>query len=56
MLNSQELYTHIRLHSDTCFLHVAYELILDTLYPEIQAKMIQWRDTRNMTFPTVKLK
>ena len=38
MLNAQELYTHIRLYSDRCFLHAAYELILDTLYPEMQAK------------------
>lgn len=40
MLNAQELYTHIRLYSDTCFLHDAYDLILDVLYPEMQAHMI----------------
>ena len=39
MLNAQDLYTHIRLYPDKCFLHAALELILDALYPALQAKM-----------------
>ena len=53
MLNAQQLYTHIRLFSDKCFLHAAMELILDALYPELQAKMQNWRHRQEITFPPV---
>ena len=53
MLNAQQLYTHIRLFSDKCFLHAAMELILDALYPELQAKMQHWRHRQEITFPPV---
>ena len=51
MLNAQDLYDHIRRYSNNCFLHAAYELILDTLYPVLQRKMINWRNPSLMHFP-----
>ena len=54
MLNAQELYFHLRLYSDECFLHAAMELILDALYPVLQAKMQKWRQRRDITFPPVE--
>ena len=51
MLNTQNLYDHIRRFSNDCFLHAAYELILDTLYPVLQNKMIAWRNPSLMYFP-----
>ena len=54
MLNAQELYLHLRLYSDKCFLHAAMELILDALYPALQAKMHNWRHRRDITFPPVE--
>jgi len=51
MLNAQDLHTHIRRYSNDCFLHAAYELILDTLYPHLQRQMTEWRNPSIMYFP-----
>ena len=55
MLNAQVLYDHIRRYSSDCFLHAAYELILDTLYPVLQNKMIAWRNPSLMYYPPATL-
>ena len=46
---------NIRRYSNDCFLHAAYELILDTLYPVLQNKMIAWRNTLIMYYPPATL-
>ena len=53
MLNAQDLYDHVRRYSNSCFLHAALELILDTLYPIMQHQMINWRNTALMTYPVL---
>ena len=53
MLNAQDLYNHIRRYSDSCFLHTAYELILDILYPVMQQQMVNWCNPSLMTYPDV---
>ena len=51
MLNTQDLYTHIRLYADTCFLHVALEHILYKLYPDVQRQMTNERDITRIISP-----
>ena len=55
MLNAQDMYNHIRRYSNDCFLHTAYELILDTLYLVLQNKMIAWRNSSLMYYPPATL-
>ena len=53
MLHAQELYKHIRTYSNECFLHAAYETILDNLYPRVQHQMTPWRNPALMNFPSL---
>ena len=51
MLNAQDLYTHIRLYADTCFLHAALEHILNKLYPDVQRQMMNERAITRIIYP-----
>ena len=53
MLNAQDLYSHLRLYTDTCFLHAALEHILYTLYPHVQHQMANGRETTRINYPPV---
>ena len=53
MLNAQDLYDHIRLYADTCFLHAALEHILNRLYPDVQRQMTNERDITRIIYPPV---
>ena len=55
-INAQNLYNHIHLYSDTCFLHVAFELILDTLYLDMKLQMSNSRDDIMITYQPVNIK
>ena len=53
MLNAQDLYTHLRLYFDTCFLHAALGHILDTVYPHVQRQMTNGREATRIDYPPV---
>ena len=55
MLNAQDLYDHIRRYCNNCFLHAAYKLMLNILYPVLQHKMINWRNLSFMSYLLVTL-
>lgn len=49
ILNTQDLYNAICLYSNTCFFHTDLELILDTLYLELQRQMSNDHDAIMIT-------
>ena len=53
MLNAQDLYDHLRLYADTCFLYAAMEHILDTLYPNVQRQMENGRKAHRIVYQPV---
>ena len=54
MLNTQDLCNHIRIYSDASFLHTAYALILQLVYPETQQYTRDGRDATVRSLPPTR--